>query len=362
MISRTLRMGLAASTVVGAMLVAPPKSEAIFHWFRNCFRPRTTVAMPVVGASACDPCATQQVVQYVPQVAYRTEIVNVPVTTYRPVTSCGPCGPVTTYRPVVTYRPTTRVVPYTTYRPVVTTARRTLRLMPTVSLMPSTTTTLYAPATSYAPAASSACCGGSTAAATSYATPSYASPSYATPSYSSGTTYQNGTTTSPTPAPSSGSTYATPAPSSSSSSGTQETPRPSLRPQTGTSNGYEGSGSRSSNQSLRPIPNQNAPAASQPAAPAQQQQPQPPQQLNNGNGENNQDRTGGAGPYFAPPASSRTTMQPEGWTRNYSPVNWTAARPVAVQQAPAPRQTVAPSPTTRPAIDDSGWQPVRPRP
>ena len=355
-------MGLAASTVVGAMLVAPPKSEAIFHWFRNCFRPRTTVAMPVVGASACDPCATQQVVQYVPQVAYRTEIVNVPVTTYRPVTSCGPCGPVTTYRPVVTYRPTTRVVPYTTYRPVVTTtARRTLRLMPTVSLMPSTTTTLYAPATS------SACCGGSTAAATSYATPSYASPSYATPSYSSGTTYQNGTTTSPsystTPAPSSGSTYATPAPSSSSSSGTQETPRPSLRPQTGTSNGYEGSGSRSSNQSLRPIPNQNAPAASQPATPAQQQQPQSPQQLNNGNGDNNQDRTGGAGPYFAPPASSRTTMQPEGWTRNYSPVNWTAARPVAVQQqAPAPRQTVTPLPATRPAIDDSGWQPVRPRP
>lgn len=332
MTPRIIRNALAAGAVVTAMLAAPPESQAIFHWLRNAFSPRTT-AVPVVAASPCVSCAPQ-VVQYVPQTSYRTQIVNVPVTTYRPVTVCGQCGPTTTYRPVVTYRPTTRLVPYTTYRPVVVAA-------PSVALRPVATTTLYAPTTRlYAPAvAAPACAGAPARAAVPSATPGYAapsyrsspSPSYATPSYPSPST----------PGP----TYSTPSPAPSSS---QETPRPSLRPQTPQApqqQTYEGSGNRGGTQSMRPIPDKNtneAPAARPKAS-----------------GKN----TGtSGGPYFAPPAS-RTTMQPNRWAWNYTPVRW-AARSVSHTQATAPKRLPAtnghrPAPT-RPPLDDGGWVPVRP--
>jgi len=313
--ARRLRVGLASAAVATAMLSVPTPSYAIFHWFRNLCR-RPVSAVPVVAASPCNPCATQTV-QYVPQTSYRTQIVNVPVTTYQPVRSCGLCGPTTTLRPVTVMRPTTQVVPYTTYRPVTVTARPTVSLRPTVHLMPTTTTTLYAPTSS-----SGACCGGA-APTTSYSVPSTTTtPSYTTPS-------QTYTTPSPTPAP---------------SSNGQETQQPSLRPQTpangngnGNDNGYqEGSGSRQSSHSLQPIPDQSGPAVQQPS------NAQP-----NASGQN------GAGPYFAPPAS-RTTDYNRGWTSTYSPVNWTAR----VEQ-PAASQPIAQAPP-RPAIDDSGWAPVRP--
>lgn len=61
------------------------------------------------GCSTCAPscgCA--------PQTSYRTVYQPVPVTSYQPVTACGPCGnQVTTLRPVVTYRMQPQVVPYT---------------------------------------------------------------------------------------------------------------------------------------------------------------------------------------------------------------------------------------------------------
>src|SRR5580700_5718366 len=59
---------------------------------------------PAAPALASNPCGVQQTVSYVPQTCYRTQYIDVPVTTFRPAVSCNPCGgcPITTMRPVVT--------------------------------------------------------------------------------------------------------------------------------------------------------------------------------------------------------------------------------------------------------------------
>lgn len=100
-----LRRLVIAGGVATGFLSAPDESHAIFHWLARCCQPAVPCAQPV------------QVAQYVPTYAYRAQCVTVPVTTYRPVTSCGPCGAAqVSYMPVTTYQTQTQMVPYLTYR------------------------------------------------------------------------------------------------------------------------------------------------------------------------------------------------------------------------------------------------------
>lgn len=74
--------------------------------------------------TTCAPQVCQQVVvQYTPQTSYRTSWAQVPVTTYRPVTSTDPCTgcQVTCMKPCTSSSWQVRRVPYTTYRPVYST-------------------------------------------------------------------------------------------------------------------------------------------------------------------------------------------------------------------------------------------------
>ena len=95
-------------------------------WTRNEPVPMAQpIAMTAGYGSACSPCATtcykpQQSCRYVPQTSYRTEYCNVPVTTYRPVTTCDPCTGCSTtcMKPCTTYQRQARQVPYTSYRMV----------------------------------------------------------------------------------------------------------------------------------------------------------------------------------------------------------------------------------------------------
>ena len=95
-------------------------------WARNEPVPMgQPIAMTAGYGSACSPCATtcykpQQSCRYVPQTSYRTEYCNVPVTTYRPVTTCDPCTGCSTtcMKPCTTYQRQARQVPYTSYRMV----------------------------------------------------------------------------------------------------------------------------------------------------------------------------------------------------------------------------------------------------
>jgi hypothetical protein len=112
-------------------------------WARNESAPMAQpIAMTAGYGSACSPCASscattcykpQQCCRYVPQTSYRTEYCNVPVTTYRPVTTCDPCtGCATTcMKPCTTYQRQARQVPYTSYRMVYET-----RYTPVVSCQP----------------------------------------------------------------------------------------------------------------------------------------------------------------------------------------------------------------------------------
>ena len=108
-------------------------------WARNEPVPMAQpIAMTAGYGSACSPCATtcykpQQSCRYVPQTCYRTEYCNVPVTTYRPVSTCDPCTGCTTtcMKPCTTYQRQARQVPYTSYRMVCET-----RYSPVVSCQP----------------------------------------------------------------------------------------------------------------------------------------------------------------------------------------------------------------------------------
>jgi len=98
---------------------------------------RTTVASPVVSASACDTgcnaitafspqtvapqmvSVPQTVPTMVPQTRYRTRFAPVPVTNYRPVSTVDACTgqTITTLQPCISYRYRLRRVPVTTFRP-----------------------------------------------------------------------------------------------------------------------------------------------------------------------------------------------------------------------------------------------------
>lgn len=68
----------------------------------------------------CQQTCTRTVVNYVPYTAYRTNWKQVPVTSYKPVTTSDPCTgcTVTCMKPCTTYTYQCQRVPYTTYRPV----------------------------------------------------------------------------------------------------------------------------------------------------------------------------------------------------------------------------------------------------
>ncbi|MEZ6114976.1 MAG: hypothetical protein R3C28_00135 [Pirellulaceae bacterium] len=163
-----------------ALLALPQSASAgpLLDWLLRRRANRTTAYYP----GACNTCSDgsyceQTVVQYVPQVAYRTVWQPVPVTTYQKTVSCNPATglPIECTKPCTSYTYQARRVPYTTYRPV-------YGKVPvcgnnnTVAAMPISSTT-----TSYAPAAS--CCGSSSWLAGNYATPSYSTPSYTSPGY-----------------------------------------------------------------------------------------------------------------------------------------------------------------------------------
>ena len=89
------------SAFAGSVLTAgPSESNAFFHKCRGCqaapvrpyeLRPIKAALAPAVAYYA--PCAPPTVVNYVPQTYYRPVVVNTPVTSFQPVTSCGLCGP-----------------------------------------------------------------------------------------------------------------------------------------------------------------------------------------------------------------------------------------------------------------------------
>ena len=213
---KSIRLGklLVGAAVTAGFLAIPAESHAIFNWFGNCCGNKTPTygTAPLYSAAApADPCCTPpqvQTVNYVPQTCYRTQYVNVPVTTYRPAVGRDPCTgcPVTCMRPTITMVQQARLVPYTTYRMVMSN--------PCCGATAPTTAVGYAPAYSsglgYAPPAS-ACCGASSAAPMTY------SPPASTPYYGSSTTSSvigsspivgsssSAAATAPTIAPSSGS-------------------------------------------------------------------------------------------------------------------------------------------------------------
>ncbi len=178
-----------AALVAATLLAIPAAPAEACHLFdRLCGRGTTTYYAPYVAsyaptAPAC--CPQQQVVNYVPQTAYRTVAVNRPVVSYVPQTACNACGQATTVmRPVTTYVAQQQLVPYTTYRPVVTTvARPCCAAMPVAPAAPccgaAPTAVSYTPA----PAATPSCCSPSTSMP-AVTTPSFTTPATPTPSLS----------------------------------------------------------------------------------------------------------------------------------------------------------------------------------
>lgn len=176
---RKLRGVLVAAASAGLLFSTPAPSYAIFHWFRRacgCGSEPVAMAPPVVETA---PVAVPTVVNYVPQTCYRTQYVNVPVTTYRPFLTRDACTgcPVTAMRPTITYVQQARRVPYTTYRAIVTSG-------PAVA-------TSYAPVYS-APASGCSSCSAAPAAAP-IATAPAAQPYYNSAPLSAAPSSSNGT-------------------------------------------------------------------------------------------------------------------------------------------------------------------------
>jgi hypothetical protein len=206
--------------VVGAVAaltlfsVSATPARACHFFDRMCGKPVTTFyapVAPVVAAPTC--CAQPTVVNYVPQTAYRTVIVNQPVTAFQPATACDACGRATTVmRPVTTFVRQTAMVPYTTFRPVVTPVAQ-----PCCGAAPVTATYAPAVAAPVAPpvAAPAPCCGGS--APSTVVTPAPSLSSYSPPA----------TVTTPAPVTSTPVPAGTPG---SSLQSLQPTPDPSLNP------------------------------------------------------------------------------------------------------------------------------------
>jgi len=197
-----LRHAVMATAFAGTLLTVPTESKAIFHWCRGCNSAPAAAPAPAYVAppavSYYAPCAPPTVVNYVPQTYYRPVVVNTPVTSYQPVTSCGLCGPTTSMRPVTTMVQQTQYVPYTSYRLMYSAA------------YPAYTANYLAPAVvAPAPAPAPACCGAAAPAVVPgavTAAPSLSGPVPGTSAYPPTTTYM---------VPNGGSTFSSPAPQGS---------------------------------------------------------------------------------------------------------------------------------------------------
>ena len=327
---RSLRGLVIFGAVAVTLLATPPESKAIFHWFRNRFQPVTTF-QPVAPVPPCNPCAQQVInpcvqqtvpaVQYVPQTAYRRQVVNVPVTTMQPCMTTDPCTgcPVTTYRPVTAYRQQVRLVPYTTYRVV---RRPFSRLR---AFFASASAPVAAPVRAQA-----ACCGqapGMYTAPAAYGTPAYGVPvGYGTPAYSVPGAFApayGSPGLSPTPVPSLPPSAAIPA-----------------SPESAAMQTYQGSSpGGAQTRSLRP-----------------ESQPQPLPDAGPADLDDN------GGPRLNAPTSGKKNHPiPHTWTRSqltwpYSQVVWPARTAPQVAVRKTTNRSVAPAPQRVITVDDGGWR------
>ena len=180
------------------VLALPTESQAgpLWNWL---FGRRPTTCQPVAttayfGAAACDPCAQpsmvqQSVVNYVPQTAFRTTWVKVPVTNYRPVASVDPCTGcgVTAMRPCTTAVWQARRMPVVSYRPTIALSTAGACCAPALQTSIGTCGACCAPAqqTYSSPAVQAVAPGGCSgcSAGSAITTPTYSSP-ITTPSYS----------------------------------------------------------------------------------------------------------------------------------------------------------------------------------
>lgn len=321
MFDRTKGIVIACGMAV-VLFSAPSESKALFcNWFgcgtgcglfgcnRTTYRPLFS-GVGACAAPACSPCATQTC-SYQPQTCYRTQCVNVPVTTYRPVTSCDPCTgcPVTTLRPTTAFVRQVRYLPYTTYRPVCTTG-----CAPVATAVAAPVATSYYPTTIQANAAPAAsCCTPATPIST--VTPSVAVPSTMAPVASTPITVVPNATP--------------PANMGMPSTVIPPTPTPSLDAAP-----YNGGSTAQPYQDLKPIPETNQRSFTP----------------NNSNGDVNSN--GGANgssssyPLLRDPYS-RTTSLPQ------SPA------PSAERSLVTPAVFVSPAAPDEETLDDSGWHAAR---
>lgn len=113
--TRNMIRGVVIGGVMAVVsLVLTGESRGFFGFFQK----RYNAAAAMYGGTTCTPAGQQLVANYVPQTCYRVQYCPVPVTTYRPQTSCDPCTgcQTTCMRPVTQYVQQARYMPYTTYR------------------------------------------------------------------------------------------------------------------------------------------------------------------------------------------------------------------------------------------------------
>ena len=332
-----------AVVAVACLAVVPTPSYAFFHCF--CKKP----------PPACETCAPQTV-SYMPQTCYRTQYVQVPVVTYRPVSSgcclsnlfnhCNSCQtPTQTMRPVTTMVYQARMVPFTTYRIVPTNPCNAglCGSMPTTTYAPIAApavasggcSSCAAPAATYAPAGATYA-----PATTTYTTPSVApysapnyAPTYSTPTYSTpgaGTVYPSPSTSTTPPI------YTVP--SNLGPSAAPVTPAPGA-PSLSTMPGAT---------TNRPAYPSTAPVTRNPLAPI------PDANLNTSPRINPS-----SSPRLIDP-DARTTSAPVIPAWSYSQVAWPARDQVIPAVAHIERPVIAPQPPVEthpgPVVDD-GWRP-----
>jgi len=172
MIGRKLTATLGALAFVA--IPATP-SQAFCHLFGRRAGPTTTFFAPVAPVVAAPVAVQPQIVNYMPQTAFRSVIVNRPVVSFMPQTACDACGHATTVmRPVTSFVAQQQLVPYTTFRPVVMPAAQ-----PCCGATPVTAS--FAPAAPVA-APAPACCGSTPTPSLSSFSPAPATPTIIQPS------------------------------------------------------------------------------------------------------------------------------------------------------------------------------------
>lgn len=176
MASRRAHQAVLACSVVALLLLVPTQSSACAWLSRlfGCCPARTTYMLPYVPAPGRAP------VSCVPQTTYRAVCRRIPVTSYRPITSCNPYTgrQVTSYRPITTWVSQRQLVPYTSYRTAYATPSRSCYTAP-VAYYGRTVGGIVT-------TSASSCCGGTVVGArvpTVAPTPVYQTPVYQTPVY-----------------------------------------------------------------------------------------------------------------------------------------------------------------------------------